>query len=251
MIEFQRISGADSNRGELVYHKGKIYRVIQDSTEILIFDPNTGNVSLVELARKIRAEIPAERLLAAVPQLHAAIDKALVKRQTSTSRADKIAVRMSRELIDPKFQTDHQPDQNRFRFKNSVAEVDLSTVIEPDTARAGLIMASLEMMVQLDALRNPREIPPFCKLSALELVKSRPGMRPSRMSILYRLMGPPAGFVWRFQVDDKFDDDEIRALASFDQARAAAKPLSYDAYERETTEFPPRLKENELPTDPD
>ena len=112
-----------------------------------------------------------------------------------------MAAAKSRDLIDPHFTATFDASARRLRLTNKSVEVDAQGETEPDGLRLALISQTLAALVKLDSLRDPQGIPPFPRLEALEALTAGHRLRPSELTFLYRLSGPPQKLRWTYRLE--------------------------------------------------
>ena len=110
-------------------------------------------------------------------------------------------------------------------------EVEASGEPDGDPARRALVISALTALAKLDAARDPAALPPFARLEAIAAL-DRDGMRPTEMSLLYRLAGPPTRDRRTYRLSEPPTPAELQALVRVDLMRAKAAPLRFEKYER-------------------
>jgi hypothetical protein len=198
----------------------------------MIIDPANSRLLLLDLERQIQTEVTSKKLDETVGRSHDST-RALVERQEkSKTRAERIAAAMSRDLIDPQFEAKFDPNSRRLRLTNASVEVEALGEPEPDHARLNVIVNCLAAVAKLSTLRDPENLPPFVRLEALRTMTAEHQLRPTEMSFIFRLSGPPKKLRWTYRVVPELSAREREALERIDQMRSAARFVRYEKYEQ-------------------
>lgn len=220
-------------KAEMVFVKGRAYLFVSEpALEVIIHDPKAERLEVLDLNRKIRAEVTLKKLQTFQANLHDAIAAACAKREAQGGRANQVAAAMSRDLIDPRLAAAYDPQTHRLRLTNPTVEIDAQGEPEPDEARLALIGSSLAAVVQLEMLRDPQGIPPFARLDALRVLTSEHRLRPTEMTFLYRLAGPPRKLRWTYRLVPELTDREVEAISRVQMMRDRCVLTRFERYER-------------------
>lgn len=217
---------------DLVVHDGRSYLFDPGPPlEVLIHDPMTGRLELINLVAKIRSEVTFQRLDEFQAKLHSAITSAASKREAQGGKANQIAAQMSRELINPQFKvTDGGLEAPRIQLDNSTVEVEGTGEPETDPARLASLHAALARFTKLDATRDPAALPPFPKLEALRALMIERRLRPTELVFVYRLTGAPFKMRWTFRMVPSLTPRELEAIARVEGVREQSRFVRFDRY---------------------
>lgn len=238
-IAFHGVREEPITTAELLVRGGIAYRFASEAPgEILILDPAAARLELVDIRRRIRSEIFLTRLDEKQAMLHKAIAGAIRDHEATGSRSDRLAAEMSRALIDPKLDETYDPATHHLRLTNPVVTVD--AVGEPDPgpeagpSRLSLIDGALAASFKLEAVRDPESIPPFIRLEALRALTARHHLRPTAMTFVYRLAGPPRKHGWTYRLVESLTVREIEALNRVIKFRERTPYVPFHQYEDRT-----------------
>lgn len=220
------------HRTEFFSWRGRSFLVVSESPEVVVLNPATNRVELVDLQRKVHTDLPMEKLEAYQASLRKAIHSAIEKREKAGGRGDRVAADMSRNLVDPHFKETFDGPARRLRLVNPSVEIDITGEPESDQPRLDAISNALAVMTKLAALRDPEAIPPFTRLDALTAMISGHHLRPTEMTIIYRLAGPPKKYRWTYSLEPRISSDELEALNRIGALLERSKALRFDHYER-------------------
>jgi len=200
-IAFYGVRKEPITTAELVVHSGIAYHFARDEPgEVVMFDPSAARLELLDLDRGVQSEIMLTKLDEKVAVLHRAITEAIRKHEEAGTRADRVSAEMSRALIEPKLAETNDPASDHLRLTNSVVTVDATGEPESQVVRLALIDSTLTGLIKLAAVRDPKAIPPFVRLDALHILTGGKHLRPTEMSFLYRLAGPPRKHRWTYRL---------------------------------------------------
>jgi hypothetical protein len=219
---------------ELVVHKGTAYLFASESPkEIVIFDPGAERLELVDVGRKLQSEIMLARLEHMQAVLHKSVDTQIRKREAEGGRGNRIAAEMSRALIDPGLSETYEAATHHVRLTNSLVTVDATGEPEPDAARLAIIDASLSAFVRLDSTRDLTAIPPFIRLDTLHALTVGHRLRPTELSFVYRLAGPPRKHRWTYRLVETLTGRELEALNRVIRLREQTRFVPFEKYEKQ------------------
>jgi hypothetical protein len=218
---------------ELIFRRGMAYQFSAGPLlEVIIHDPSTQRVELVDLNRKLRTEVTEPRLETYQTKLHDAIAAACAKREKQGGRANEVAATMSRRLIDPNFTAAFDTETRQLRLTNPTVEVEARGDPEPDAGRLTRIGNTLVALIRLESMRDPQAIPPFARLETLHALTADHRLRPSEISILYRLAGRPQRNRWTFTFVPKLTDREVEAIARLTALMDRCQFIRFERYKR-------------------
>lgn len=219
-------------RAELVFRNGLAYQFASDvPDEITIVDPGRARIQLLDLKRRLLTEVGTRQLDAAMARTRAQALARIDAQARSGVKADRVSAAITRDLFDPRFQAAYVADSHRLRLTNPSIEIDATGAPESDPARLSAIHTGLTTMARLDALRDPDGVPPFTRLQTFDAIASEHRLRPTEVSVLYRLAGTPKRLRWTYQLVPRLTDRETEAITRVDRMRADARFLPFDRYE--------------------
>jgi hypothetical protein len=222
---------------EMVVRRGVGYQFVSDTREeVQIFDPGGSRITLLDLKRKVETEIGWAQLDANLARQRRAVAAAIEQREASDRRADRLAATMSRHLIDPHFDARYDPSISRLVLTNPTVEVEADGEPDSDPARLALVERLLTATAKLGALRDPEGIPPFTRIEALERLAETHHLRPTSVSMLFRLNGPPQRLRWTFRLVPELTAREREAIARVDRLQVECRLVPYRRYEEEEPE---------------
>jgi hypothetical protein len=217
---------------ELVARHGRVFQFNSDApAEVIIHDPPTERIELLDMDRMVQAELTWKVLDEAQDRLRKAIAQAIEKREKEGGRANRIAAAMSRDLLDPRLSASFDAKTNHLRLINPSVEIDASGEPEGDAARLPLIASTLATSIKLESARNVEQIPPFARLETLRALISERHLRPTEATFLYHLAGPPRKFRWTYRLVPSLTERETEALSRINRLREKASRVRYDRYQ--------------------
>ncbi len=214
---------------EIVARAGRIYQFRSGTSEVVVIDPARKRVELIDLQRKVQAEISFDRLDEAARQVGAKLREAIAKREASGTRADAVEAEMTRALAEPKLRRLAVARPELIRLANPTIEIDARGEGGGDPARLALEILALESIAKLGAFQTPDDLPPFAELDTLAILKAS-RLRPTEISYLYRLAGPPRRFRRTYRLVPELTDREREAVGRIDRVRESAPMLRYERY---------------------
>jgi hypothetical protein len=218
---------------QIVVRRGAAYQFIdEEPDEVQVFDFDRSRVILLNLKREVQTAFDSDQLDEFLVRLRRSIYSAIERREKSDRRADQVQVSMSRDLIEPRFEVRYDPAARRIQMKNPTVEIDAGGEPEPDAARLSLIRNCLLATAKLASLRSPAGIPPYTNIDALERLTSTHHLRPTEVSILYRLTGPPQRLRWTFRLVPELTERECRAVEIVERLRKETPVIPYSSFDK-------------------
>jgi hypothetical protein len=232
-IAFYGIRKEPITSAELIVRSGTAYYFASESPEeIVIINPTNRRIELLDLERKIQAEMPFARLEEKQKALHRAIAGAIQQQEEAGGRSNRVSAEMSRALNDPALAETYDPATSRVQLQNSAVTVDATGAPEPDAARLTLIDTALGSLIQLASARDAEAIPPFIRLDALHALTVGHHLRPTELAFTYRLAGPPRKHRWTYQLVESLTARELLALDRVARLRTNTPFVPFERYER-------------------
>jgi hypothetical protein len=219
-------------RAELVVRNGLAYQFVSDvPDEVTIVESGMARVQLLDLKRRLLTEVSDRQLDAALVRTRQQALARVDAQVKAGGKANRVSAAMTRDLFDPRFQSDYVAGSHRLRLTNPTVEIDASGEPDADPARLSAIHAGLATVAKLDALREPDGLPPFTRLDAFDAISVGHRLRPTEISVLYRLAGTPKRLRWTYQLVPRLTARENEAIARVDRMRVDARFLPFDRYE--------------------
>jgi hypothetical protein len=221
---------------ELLAHAGSVYRFREHSNEVMIVLPGDERVDIVDMTVNKRAQtsVSFKLLDDELGKLRAAISGAIGKLEKEGGRANRLKAQMTRDLIEPKLTATFDASTNHLNLKGETAEVSATGEPDPDAARLTLIGTVLPVLLKLESLRDPALIPPFAELETISVLINERHLRPTEVSMLFRLAGPPRRVRWTYELVPSLTERELEALARVDLLRRNVPSLGFSRYEGRT-----------------
>ena len=219
-------------REELVARHGRVYQFSTGTEEVVIIDPARGRVELLDIKRRVQTEVGFDQLEEGLGRIRATLGRAIQAREGAGGRAGAIEAAMTRDLLDPKFLKVDDPKAPRVRLTNATVEIDADGEADPDPLRLALVTRALESIAKLGAFRVPDDLPPFSELEAISALSAVRKLRPTSITYLYRLAGPPRRFRRTYRLVPTLTDREREAIARIDRLREVATVVRYEQYRK-------------------
>jgi hypothetical protein len=215
---------------EVVIRSGKIYVFPSNVKEVTIIEPARGRLDLVDTGRKCQSEITFQTLDESMVKLKKSLLEAAENLEKQGGKAKIVEARMARDLFETKLDPTHDLKLNRVRLKNPAVEVDADGEPEADAARLSLVTSALVNIARLGAYRTPNDLPPFVELETLAALTGERKLRPTSITYLYRLAGPPQKMRRTYKLVPSLTDREIEAISRIDRFREVVPTLRYEQF---------------------
>lgn len=205
----------------LFYH-GVVYDYLEDPAEVTVFDPSRGRFILLDLKRRVRTEVPAERV------------EKLVERvgQWAGEHSDPFL----RFLAKPELDTDFDPDSGVLTLASKWLTYRAETEAAPSEAASRQYREFCDAYSKLNTLLNPGGRPPFARLE-LDAALARHGRFPREIHLQMR---PKQGFMAkrieissRHQLIGRLVESDRDRIAQTDQYLAIFQPVPFGEYQRQ------------------
>lgn len=231
-VELHGVEKGAIATGVIVVRKGTAYQFLSTSRdEVQVVDPAGPTVTLINLRKRLQTQVTAAQLAAGGDRLRRSIETAARRREASDDRSERVAAAMSRDLIEPNFAARYDETAHRLHLSNPSVDVDAAGEPDADNGRLGLIEVCLSALARLNALRDPAGLPPFTVLETYHALIGTRHLRPTDVSVVYRLAGPPRKLRWTYRLVPELTDDEREAISRVDSLRASARFVRYNAFE--------------------
>jgi hypothetical protein len=234
VMEFQTIGRDEIETAELIVHDGRAVQHAGHSMEMVLFDPAHKRVELLDLERRAQARVSFERLDKHLEDLKKSLlDKASALEKEG-GKPKQVMATTTRRLVEYDLRETFTkgPQGGGLRLTSPVVEIDVTGTIETEPGRLDLVGELLLASIKLGSLRNPRNIPPYTRLEATSALIRRHGLRPTEMTMLYRLAGKPVKYRWTYRLEPAITARDLEAFATLDRFRSRATLMTLDEYEK-------------------
>jgi hypothetical protein len=215
---------------EMVAISGRVYQFVSHSPEIVVIEPIRSRVDLLDLDRKLQSELTFSQLDEGLARVKGTLAEEVDRREKTGKRADLVEARMTRDLAEPRLAVSSDPGSRRVRLTNASVEVVADGEPEPDASRLALIGVAMGSVAKLGAYRTPNDLPPFIELDAIAALTGDRKLRPTELSYLYRLAGPPKKFRRTYRLIPTLTDRDREAIRRIDRLRESAPSVRYEKY---------------------
>ncbi len=237
-IELFGVQKVPVARAELLVREGVAYQFITEfPEEVTILEPGQDRVHLLDLRRKVRTTVSAPQIDTGLGQMRQRAAARIDRQIKAGGRANRVSAAMTRDLFEPQFQTTYVAATHRLSLTNPTVEIEAVGEPEPDAGRRKTIQKCLATLAKLDAIREPEEVqPPFGRLHAYATIADGYRLRPTEITVLYRLAGTLRRWRWTYELVPALTHREREALSRVDGMRRAAPRIAFPRYEAPETE---------------
>lgn len=221
---------------QVVARDGRCYQFTERNNEVIVVDPRRARVEMVDIRLRLQTSLTFDELASARARLREALRKSIDRRVEKGGRSNQELARITQDLLEPRFQVSDGTKPGQLRLVNKAVEVDAAGEADPDADRLRLIGVTLDAIADLGAYRVPTDLPPFAELDAIHVLVRDRKLRPTELSYLYRLAGPPRRLRRTYQVIAELSDREREAITRIDQLREQAQIARYERYVRRIAE---------------
>jgi hypothetical protein len=215
---------------ELVAISGRVYQFVSISHEIVIIEPIRSRVDLLDIERKLQSEVTFSQIDEGLARIKGTLARTIDRREKTGKRADQVEAQMTRDLAEPRLAVSPDPGSRRLRLTNPSVEVVADGEPEPDAPRLALVRSAMTSVAKLGAFRTPNDLPPFIELDTIDALTGDRKLRPTELSYLYRLAGPPKKFRRTYRLIPDLTDRDREAIRRIDQLRESAPSVRYEKY---------------------
>ncbi len=215
---------------EVVIRAGKIYVFPSNVKEVTVIDPARSTLDIVDVGRRCQCEVTFATLDQAMVKIGRSLVEAAEKLEKQGGKARIVEAKMARDLFETKPEVTFDLERKRLLIKTPVADIDAIGEPETDLARLALIDSAIVNIARLGAYRSPDDLPPFLELRTLAEMTGARKLRPTSITYLYRLAGPPQKMRRTYQVVPTLTDREIEAIQRINKLREVVPSLRYDQF---------------------
>ncbi|WP_435010295.1 hypothetical protein P12x_001547 [Tundrisphaera lichenicola] len=217
---------------ELVAISGRIYLFASNSHEIYVIDPSKSKVDFLDLERRLQSSITYAQIEEGQGRVRKTLAGAIEQREKSGKRADQIEADMTRNLAEPRLKIIEEAGSGRLQLSNPSVEVIAKGDPEADPGRLDLISRCLTTIARLGAFLTPNDLPPFVEIETIAAMTGPRKLRPTEISYLYRLAGPPQKFRRTYRLVDSLTDRDREAIRRIERFRESAPIVRYEKYRK-------------------
>jgi hypothetical protein len=215
---------------EMVAISGRVYQFVSISHEVVVIEPLRSRIDLLDLDRKLQSELTFGRIDAGLARIKGTLNEEIDRRLKTGKRADQVEAQMTRDLADPRLAVSSEPGSRTVRLTNASVEVVAAGEPETDASRLALFGTALTSVAKLGAFRTPNDLPPFIELETIAALTGGRKLRPTELSFLYRLAGPPRKFRRTYRLIPSVTDRDREAIRRIDLLRESAPDVRYEKY---------------------
>ena len=218
--------------GEMVAHNGLVYQFSSELKEFVVINFAASEVELINIEHHVQARIPIDRIEQAVATQRRKLLRTAQGLEKQESRSARMSGKKTRELVEPNFREHFDQTAGRLQLTCDTVEAECTGVPEPDAARGALIADVMDLLVKVGAARDPNAVPPFTRIEAQSVLMRQKKLRPTEISFLYRLNGPPERKRWTYRLEPALKDRDFIGLARLDRCRREFKRVTLAEYEK-------------------
>ncbi|MHC5536917.1 hypothetical protein ACYOEI_01430 [Singulisphaera rosea] len=212
---------------EMIVHGGRVYQIItKPGFEVVLYEPTADRVEIVDLARKVRTEVALRK----VETLEETRRQVLNRTRDVAEAKPSPSNSSPKDLLQQPLAVSFDRQARRLSLSNQAFEVEAIGEPEADRGRLDLIAKALVTLEKVNALRNPRPIPPFPTLEAVRTLVEGHRLRPSEITVLYRLTGPPRKVRSTYRVTPNLTTREVEALERIHSLMARSRFVRLEEY---------------------
>ena len=215
---------------EIVFRKGRAYVFSSDSKEVIIVEPQQKRVDLVDVGRMVQSEVSFASLDEGLDKVRLTLRRAAEEREKAGGRGNVLEAKMTRDLFETALAVAPGSGPGRVRLTNPAVEVEATGEPDLDEARLAMVADVLGSIARLGAYRSPNDLPPFAELAAIAALTGERRLRPTEVSYLYRLAGPPKKFRRTYRFVLTLTDREVEAVSRISRLQESAPNLRYPRY---------------------
>jgi hypothetical protein len=148
-----------TSESSTIFHEGVVYDCMKSPAETVVFDKAAGRFVLLDLKRKLRAELPLKQLDNTMEALRKELEKSKVG--------------MLRFLAEPKFEETSDEQTNEVTLESPWLTYRVTFRREPNQAVVAQYCDFCDVYMRLNAALRPGSLPPFGRLVLNEAVAKR------------------------------------------------------------------------------
>ncbi len=209
-----------------IFYCGIVYDYLKSPTEVTIFDKDNGRFVLLDLSRRMKTEVPAEKAVTLCEHL----------RTWAMAQSDPLL----RFLANPRFDEQYDASSGKLILSSEFVTYELAT----DSAESVEICRDYRQFCdwycQLNTLLNPGSRPPFARM-AVNAALERHQRFPKQVELTLRLNRfPPRRLTVHseHQLVRKLVDSDRDRVAQTNQYLAIFNPVAFDEYQKKPSSDP-------------
>lgn len=217
-IESKVYNGSEMlGKSTTLFVAGKVYDLLSDPDEAIIFDLAAGRVVFVDNARKVRSETSAVQL------------EEFCERLRDRARANGSSYLQF--MAEPEFREELDPETSELVLTSAFMDYRARTTAPSDAAALGNYQAFVRLQAMVNTMMNPGTAPPYARFKLNEALARRQVL-PEEVSMRRKSIVPGFGkslraehqFTWRMgdvdrkriaEVDEKLGKYKHVALADY------------------------------------
>lgn len=219
-------------RGEVVASRGRFYYLEKNSNEVIVIEPAHKSIHLVDLKLGLAADLSYGEVDAKIDANRDEQRKVVEAHSRSKSRNDRIDAEIRRDLSDPRFRVTFDEAAHALRMSNPSAQVEARGEPEDDPARLAAIAEALGTLAKLDAFREPENLKFLVEIDAISALVEGRKLRPTEMTYLFRLAGPPEKYRWTYLLIPEVTDEDRQGLDLIEGKLVKSRHVTFDRYDR-------------------
>lgn len=203
-----------------IFLSGVVYDYLKSPAEQTVFDRNSGRFVLLDLARRVKTDVPLEKVTSLCQHL----------KTWAAGQKDPLL----RFLANPRFEQDFDRSSGRLTLSSPSVDYNLTTAAAESLEISQTYREFSDWYCQLNTLLNPGSRPPFARMAVNEALEKHQQF-PLQVELVLRLDGfPPKRLVIRSEhqlVRELVDADRGR-VAQTDQYLAIFTPVAFEEYQK-------------------
>lgn len=207
-----------------IFCSGIVYDYLKSPAEQTVFDRSNGRFVLLDLARRLKTEIPVDKVTSLCQHL----------KTWASSQRDPLL----RFLASPRFEESFDPSTGKLTLSSESVEYSSTTAALESLEISRDYREFSDWYCQLNTLLNPGSRPPFARMALNEALEKHQRF-PFQVELVLRPEGfPPKRLVIRSEhqlVRGLVDSDRGR-VAQTDQYLAIFNPVAFDEYQKKILE---------------
>jgi hypothetical protein len=203
-----------------IFYSGIVYDYLKSPAEVTVFDKNNGRFVLLDLARRVKTEVPIEKVSTLCQHL----------KTWAAGQKDPLL----RFLANPRFDETFDPPSGKLTLSSPPVTYDLLTASAESPQVAQDYREFSDWYCQLNTLLNPGSRPPFARM-AVNAALERHQRLPQQVELTLRPEGfPPKKVLIRseHQIVGRLVDSDRDRVAQTDQYLAIFSPVAFDEYQK-------------------
>lgn len=203
-----------------IFHSGVVYDYLKSPAEITVFDKNNGRFVLLDVARRVKTEMPTDKVSTLCEHL----------KTWAIGHKDPLLA----FLANPRFEEEFDPSTGKLSLSSEAVNYQLTTENAGSSEISRDYREFCDWYCQLNTLLNPGSRPPFARM-ALNAAVDRYERFPQQVELALRLGGfPPKRITVRseHQLVRRLVESDRGRVRQTDQYLAIFTPVSFEEYQK-------------------